>query len=144
MCYSIPIANLKKTTINPPRTPALLAFQMKSATLGDICGELKAINDASTVIADQGEIYFQAKNTLMGEAKIHLEEIQIITEAPVSTHKEVNFSSHYLAKMCKIAKKTDSVVVEIPTNKGDPLNFVFSTENGTQLEFLLAPRVSTD
>lgn len=144
MEYSIPIQNISKDVINPPKTELFTSFNLESSTLGDICSELKAINESCFIIIDNNKIIFNAKDKVMGEANIALDNVESLEISADSKNSEqhiIQFSTSYFAKMCKIAKKTKNTLIEIPKKQQEPLNFTFSTENGTQLEFLLATKV---
>ena len=65
---------------------------------------------------------------------------KILYQETLNEIHKIKFQVDYLTKICKIAKKMKDVKIQVPFKNGEPLNFGFTTENGSQLDFILATK----
>ena len=138
MKYKIPCKSNYKQNIILPQNNYVADISFESKTLADICTEVKNVSEECCIeITPSGLFSFYAKDDIMGEAKIELTNPVNMKE---TNNYKVKFQVEYLSKICKIAKKMKDVKIQVPEKNGDPMNFGFTTDNGSQLDFILATK----
>ena len=140
MKYKIPCKSNYKQALILPQNEYIADISFESKTLADICTEVKNVSEECSVqINPSGKFSFYAKDEIMGEAKIELTNSVNFKNSKINDYK-VKFQVEYLSKICKIAKKMKDVKIQVPGKNGDPMNFGFTTDNGSQLDFILATK----
>jgi hypothetical protein len=142
MKFSIPLRELiEKAKMGPPATAYYACVSLESKVLGDVCSGLKNVGeDSSIVISPSETVTFKSSDEKMGELDIELDEKASMLCEDKTDPYEVKFSTAYLTKLCKIAKKMNTVQVKVPVDCQQPVNFTFGTDNGSQMEFILAAK----
>lgn len=138
--FHLSLINSENTIKKVPNLDFPLKIETNTSLFDQAIEDMDIISDSVSFIIDPKKFTIEANGTLTN-AKVdlfHDNGIKIQTKDNYSSR----YSLEYLKKMIKASKLSDDVVIQF--SKDYPLKLSYKITDKMLMEFILAPRVSTD
>lgn len=138
--FSLSLINAEESNKKIPNLSFPTKIETTTSLFNEAIEDSETVSDSVSFIVDEDIFSLEASGNLTS-SKVDLEKgesTKIESEGKV----EARYSTEYLKKMIKVSKLTDNVSIQF--NQDYPLKLSYKILDKMLMEFILAPRVSTD